>query len=175
MSLTRQRGEGATEPSRGVMHDEHGKDAGSGHNGAIAFHGRSGDHKRSERGASRPPSRHGRQRLPLAPSSRALARGGLPSGGLARALPTPRGCCLLSTTRPRRGLPPTRGGPLLGTGRPLARGRALARRTLARRPLTRGYHVSPPLAHQDAMRFRRRRSRSLMPPHTPYRSSRRSA
>ena len=27
----------------------------------------------------------------------------------------------------------------------------------------------------DAMRFRRRRSRSLMPPHTPYRSSRRSA
>jgi hypothetical protein len=32
------------------------------------------------------------------------------------------------------------------------------------------------LSHrQDAMRFRRRRSRSLMPPHTPYRSSRRSA
>jgi hypothetical protein len=29
--------------------------------------------------------------------------------------------------------------------------------------------------HQDAMRFKRRRSRSLMPPHTPYRSSRRSA
>jgi hypothetical protein len=28
---------------------------------------------------------------------------------------------------------------------------------------------------QDAMRFRRRRSRSLRPPHTPYRSSRRSA
>jgi len=28
---------------------------------------------------------------------------------------------------------------------------------------------------QDAIRFRRRRSRSLMPPHTPYRSSRRSA
>jgi hypothetical protein len=34
---------------------------------------------------------------------------------------------------------------------------------------------SPPLHAQDAMRFRRRRSRSLMPPHTPYRSSRRSA
>ena len=34
---------------------------------------------------------------------------------------------------------------------------------------------SPPLAAQDAMRFRRRRSRSLIPPHTPYRSSRRSA
>jgi hypothetical protein len=33
--------------------------------------------------------------------------------------------------------------------------------------------TSPP--RQDAMRFRRRRSRSLMPPHTPYRSSRRSA
>jgi hypothetical protein len=32
----------------------------------------------------------------------------------------------------------------------------------------------PPCA-QDAMRFRRRRSRSLMPPHTPYRSSRRRA
>jgi hypothetical protein len=36
--------------------------------------------------------------------------------------------------------------------------------------------MSPP-SHpsQDAMRFRRRRSRSLIPPHTPYRSSRRSA
>ena len=36
--------------------------------------------------------------------------------------------------------------------------------------------VSPPLkdAH-DAIRFRRRRSRSLIPPHTPYRSSRRRA
>jgi len=33
----------------------------------------------------------------------------------------------------------------------------------------------PLSACQDAMRFRRRRSRSLMPPHTPYRSSRRSA
>jgi hypothetical protein len=32
-----------------------------------------------------------------------------------------------------------------------------------------------PSHRQDAMRFRRRRSRSLMPPHTPYRSSRRSA
>ena len=30
-------------------------------------------------------------------------------------------------------------------------------------------------SRQDAMRFRRRLSRSLMPPHTPYRSSRRSA
>jgi hypothetical protein len=28
---------------------------------------------------------------------------------------------------------------------------------------------------QEAMRFRRRRSRSLIPPHTPYRSSRRRA
>jgi hypothetical protein len=35
--------------------------------------------------------------------------------------------------------------------------------------------VSPPPCAQDAMRFRRRLSRSLMPPHTPYRSSRRSA
>ena len=34
---------------------------------------------------------------------------------------------------------------------------------------------SPPFHAQDAIRFRRRRSRSLMPPHTPYRSSRRSA
>jgi hypothetical protein len=32
---------------------------------------------------------------------------------------------------------------------------------------------SPPLQGHDAMRFRR--SRSLMPPHTPYRSSRRRA
>jgi hypothetical protein len=32
-----------------------------------------------------------------------------------------------------------------------------------------------PLPGQDAMRFRRRRSRSLMPPQTPYRSSLRSA
>ena len=32
---------------------------------------------------------------------------------------------------------------------------------------------SPPLkTGHDAMRFRRRRSRSLIPPHTPYRSSR---
>jgi hypothetical protein len=34
---------------------------------------------------------------------------------------------------------------------------------------------SPPLQGHDAMRFRRLRSRSLMPPHTPYRSSRRRA
>src|SRR5690349_9829499 len=34
---------------------------------------------------------------------------------------------------------------------------------------------SPPLQDQDAMRFRRLRSRSLIPPHTPYRSSRRRA
>ena len=33
----------------------------------------------------------------------------------------------------------------------------------------------PLSAGQDAIRFRRRRSRSLIPPHTPYRSSRRSA
>ena len=33
----------------------------------------------------------------------------------------------------------------------------------------------PLSAGQDAMRFRRRRSRSLIPPHTPYRSSRRNA
>ena len=36
--------------------------------------------------------------------------------------------------------------------------------------------IGHPLPHrQDAIRFRRRRSRSLMPPHTPYRSSRRRA
>jgi hypothetical protein len=35
--------------------------------------------------------------------------------------------------------------------------------------------TDPSAVSQDAMRFRRRRSRSLMPPQTPYRSSRRSA
>ena len=38
-------------------------------------------------------------------------------------------------------------------------------------PFVSGSRIGP----YDAMRFRRRRSRSLMPPHTPYRSSRRSA
>jgi hypothetical protein len=38
-----------------------------------------------------------------------------------------------------------------------------------------GDMVTPFPLCQDAMRFRRRRSRSLIPPHTPYRSSRRSA
>ena len=35
--------------------------------------------------------------------------------------------------------------------------------------------ATPSFGRQLAIRFRRRRSRSLMPPHTPYRSSRRSA
>ena len=73
-----------------------------------------------------------------------------------------------------------RGGlPLRGR---LAR-RGLLRRRLASRRLAlrggsllRGRHRSPPFHRcQDAMRFRRRRSRSLIPPHTPYRSSRRRA
>ena len=77
-----------------------------------------------------------------------------------------------------------RGGRLLGCRLPTRR--LASRRLLRGGPLPRGClpccHSRPPflrgyrrVLRYDAIRLRRRRSRSLIPPHTPYRSSRRSA
>src|SRR5919108_45105 len=117
---------------------------------------------KSGRGARSPPSQRTgwwrRPRLRLlrgrAPCRRPLPRRGPPPRG---GLPPSRGlasCCL-----PCGGLPPRSGCRLLPRGGLLSGGRLL----------TRCWHPSPPFAAQDAIRFRRRRSRSLIPPHTPYR------